>query len=124
MSFKVDLGSIRTVRIHKEQFDAIDKKANAVILTCIEDGRVIAFNRADSEKDKINRLDNNMPDRLLLESDVIKAVDKHTNDCDELDDDISCILEKINSVAFMETSNMQIRNAIKEVVRKMKTKSE
>lgn len=57
MSFKVDFSSIRTVNVHKEQFEAIDKKANVVMITCIEDGRCIAFNRADSEKEKIKRLD-------------------------------------------------------------------
>ena len=56
MSFKVDFSSVRTVRVHKEQFDAIDKKANAIIITCMEDRRVIAFNRADTEKEKIERL--------------------------------------------------------------------
>ena len=34
--------------------------------------------------------------RLLFEKDVIKAVDKHTNDDSQLDDDISCILEEVN----------------------------
>ena len=58
MSFTVDFSSLKTVRAHKEQFDAIDKKANVVMITCIEDGRCIAFNRADSEKDKIERLEN------------------------------------------------------------------
>ena len=48
MAFKVDFSSIRTVRVHKEQFEAIDKKANVVMITCIEDGRIIPFNRADS----------------------------------------------------------------------------
>ena len=33
--------------------------------------------------------------RLLCEDDVIKAVDKHTNDDGNLDDDISCILEEV-----------------------------
>ena len=33
--------------------------------------------------------------RLLCEDDVIKAVDKHTNDDMSLDDDISCILEEV-----------------------------
>lgn len=59
MSFTVDFSSIRTVRVHKEQFDAIDNKANVVMITCIDDGRVIPFNRADSEKDKIDRLNRN-----------------------------------------------------------------
>lgn len=35
--------------------------------------------------------------RLLLESDVIKAVDEHIGINGALDDDISCILEKIKS---------------------------
>lgn len=38
-----------------------------------------------------------MVNRLLLESDVIKAVDKHINDDGQIDDDISCILEEITS---------------------------
>lgn len=38
-----------------------------------------------------------MTSRLLFESDVIAAVDKHIDDEDKLDDDISCILEEINS---------------------------
>lgn len=55
MAFNVDFSSIRTVRVHKGQFEVIDKKANVVMITCIEDGRDIAFNRVDSEKDKIKR---------------------------------------------------------------------
>lgn len=41
----IDCSSVRIVRVHKEQFDAIDKKATALIITCAEDGRCIAFNR-------------------------------------------------------------------------------
>lgn len=37
-----------------------------------------------------------MADRLLLESDVIEAIDKHMDEYGELDD-ISCILEEITS---------------------------
>ena len=59
MSLNEDFSSIRTVRIHKQQFDAIDNKANIVMLTCIEDGRVILFNRADSKKDEIERSEKN-----------------------------------------------------------------
>ena len=39
--------------------------------------------------------------RILLEDDVIKAVDKHTNEDGTLDNDISCILEEVNSVVIM-----------------------
>ena len=49
-----------------------------------------------------------MTDRLLLESDVIKAVDQHTDDCNKLDDDITCILENCKSPIFIgseEASN-------------------
>lgn len=38
--------------------------------------------------------------RLLCEDDVIKAVDKHTNDDGTLDDDISCILEEVKDVVI------------------------
>jgi len=38
-----------------------------------------------------------MANRLLFEKDVIRAVDKHTNDDSQLDDDISCILEELKS---------------------------
>ena len=41
-----------------------------------------------------------MTSRLLFESDVIAAVDKHIDDEDKLDDDISCILEEINSATI------------------------
>lgn len=39
--------------------------------------------------------------RILREDDVIKAVDKHTNEDGTLDDDISCILEEVKSVMIM-----------------------
>ena len=39
--------------------------------------------------------------RLLFEKDVIRAVDKHTNDDNKLDDDISCILEELKSPIFV-----------------------
>lgn len=47
----IDCSSIRTVKVHKEQFDAIEKKTDAVIITCIEDGRCLAFNRDIEEKE-------------------------------------------------------------------------
>ena len=46
------------------------------------------------ERDKENI---KVANRLLFEKDVIRAVDKHTKDDDQLDDDISCILEEITS---------------------------
>ena len=39
--------------------------------------------------------------RLLCEDDVIKVVDKHTNDDGSLDDDISCILEEVKDVVIV-----------------------
>ena len=38
--------------------------------------------------------------RLLCEDDVVKAVDKHTNDDGTLDDDITCILEEVKDVVI------------------------
>lgn len=42
-----------------------------------------------------------MGNRLLFESEVIKTVDKHTNDENQLDNDISCILEEVNPVVLV-----------------------
>lgn len=42
-----------------------------------------------------------MANRLLLESEVIKVVDKNTNDESQLDNDISCILEEVNPVVLV-----------------------
>lgn len=39
--------------------------------------------------------------RILCEEDVIKAVDKHTNEDGTLDNDISCVLEEVKSVVIM-----------------------
>ena len=38
--------------------------------------------------------------RLLLQSDVIRIIDKHTNDENQLDNDISCILEEIETATI------------------------
>lgn len=39
-------------------------------------------------------------DRLLLESQVVAAVDKHTNNYNRLDNDITCILEEVPEVVI------------------------
>lgn len=55
-----------------------------------------------------------MENRLLFEKDVIKAVDKHTNDDNRLDDDISCILEELKSPIIVDLkgamNNFKIEN--------------
>lgn len=55
-----------------------------------------------------------MANRLLFEKDVIKAVDRHTNDDSQLDDDISCILEELKSPIFVGSkdalNNFKIEN--------------
>ncbi len=55
-----------------------------------------------------------MANRLLFEKDVIRAVDRHTNDDSQLDDDISCILEELKSPIFVgskeATNNFKIEN--------------
>ena len=55
-----------------------------------------------------------MENRLLFESEVIKTVDKHTNDDSQLDDDISCILEELKSPVFVGSkdalNNFKIEN--------------
>ena len=42
-----------------------------------------------------------MENRLLFEKDVIRAVDKHTKDENQLDNDISCILEEVIPVVLV-----------------------
>ena len=55
-----------------------------------------------------------MVNRLLFEKDVIRAVDKHTNDDSQLDDDISCILEELKSPIFVGSkdalNNLKVEN--------------
>lgn len=55
-----------------------------------------------------------MGNRLLLENDVIKAVDRHTNRYGNLDDDIRCILEELKSPIFVdskeEMNNLKVEN--------------
>ena len=49
------------------------------------------------ERDKENI---KVANRLLFEKDVIRVVDKHTNDDSQLDDDISCILEEVKTATI------------------------
>lgn len=55
-----------------------------------------------------------MANRLLFESEVIKTLDKHTNDENQLDNDISCILEEVKSPIFVSSkeamNNFKIEN--------------
>ena len=55
-----------------------------------------------------------MANRLLFESDVIRAVDKHTTN-DKLDNDISCILEEVNSVSLEVVSALSNKPENKSV---------
>lgn len=55
-----------------------------------------------------------MANRLLFESDVIRAVDKHTTN-DKLDNDISCILEEVNSVSLEVASALSNKTENKPV---------
>lgn len=48
--------------------------------------------------------------RLLLESDVIRAADKHTSN-DKLDNDISCILEEVKT-ATVELPSILLENKV------------
>lgn len=55
-----------------------------------------------------------MGNRLLLENDVIKAVDRHTNRYGNLDDDIRCILEEFKSPILVGSkeaiNNLKVEN--------------
>lgn len=52
--------------------------------------------------------------RLLREEDVIKAVNKHTNDDGNLDNDISCILEEVPGTrkVFIFDTNLDSNMAV------------
>ena len=52
------------------------------------------------KREPYGKEDIKVANRLLLESDVIRTVDKHTYDDNQLDNDISCILEEVNSVSL------------------------
>lgn len=54
--------------------------------------------------------------RLLNEKDVIKAVDKHTNEDNTLDDDISCILEEVPTAYDVEAVSKELKNGMEFVV--------
>jgi len=54
--------------------------------------------------------------RLLNEKDVIKAVDKHTNEDNTLDDDISCILEEVPTAYDVEAVSKELKNEMEFVV--------
>lgn len=59
----------------------------------------------------VNRKENiKITNRLLLESDVIRAVDKHTSN-DKLDNDISCILEEVKT-ATVELPSILLENKV------------
>lgn len=63
--------------------------------------------------------------RILLEEDVIKAVDKHTNEDGSLDNDISCILEEVNAVNIIGSKetmeNIRVESTEIERLRSAKT---
>ena len=44
--------NIKTVKIHKQQFDSINKKADYIILQCIENGKVLKLKRLDKRENK------------------------------------------------------------------------
>ena len=60
-----------------------------------------------------------MANRLLLENDVIRVIDKHTNYKRWLDDDISCILEEVNPVS-LEVVNTLLEKPENKSVQKQK----
>lgn len=69
-------------------------------------------------RDLYGKEDIKVANRLLLESDVIRAVDKHTTN-DKLDTDISCILEEVNSVS-LEVANVLLEELENKPVQKQK----
>lgn len=66
------------------------------------------------KRETYGKEDIKVANRLLLESDVIRTVDKHTYDDNQLDNDISCILEEVNPVVLVGSkeamNNFKIEN--------------
>lgn len=66
------------------------------------------------KREPYGKEDIKVANRLLLESDVIRTVDKHTYDDNQLDNDISCILEEVNPVVLVGSkeamNNFKIEN--------------
>ena len=61
-------------------------------------------------------------DRLLLESDVIRTIDKHISDDNKLDNDITCILENVETASMDIPPLMLDAEACDERPRPMKEK--
>lgn len=55
--------------------------------------------------------------RLLNEEDVIKAVDRHTNDNGVLDNDINCILEEVKENKILEKELLRHKLALFAMIR-------
>lgn len=70
------------------------------------------------ERNLYGKEDIKVANRLLFESDVIRAVDKHTTN-DKLDNDIGCILEEVNSVS-LEVANVLLEESENNPVQKQK----
>ena len=62
----MDCSNIRHIGVHKEQFDVIEKKADVVILSCIENGRVLSFRKMNDLSEP----------REYLAEDVVHALDE------------------------------------------------
>lgn len=43
---------VKTIKIHKQRFDSINKKADYIILQCIENGKVLKLKRLDKRENK------------------------------------------------------------------------
>lgn len=93
MNSNVDFSSVRTVKIHKEQFDAINKKAKTILITSIKDGKVISFRREDNKE--TDEIINKLNDMIL-------------NDMSENSIGYSCALDRLLALIKdrLETVNM------------------
>lgn len=65
--------AIRAIRVNKEQFENINKNAEVIFITCVEDGRIIPYTRGILTEDKQNRGKVDSLSILFQKLDILKA---------------------------------------------------
>ena len=73
METRENYNAIRAIRVNKEQFENINKNAEVIFITCVEDGRIIPYTRGILTEDKENRGKVDSLSILFQKLDILKA---------------------------------------------------
>lgn len=73
MEDRENYNTIRVIRVNKEQFENINKNAEVIFITCVEDGRIIPYTRGILTEDKENRGKVDSLSILFQKLDILKA---------------------------------------------------